>query len=75
MKIKHFIQGKGLKQLQISKETGICPSSLNRFLNGWQELSEIQVERLAKNLKLTVEEIVGNEVKDSRRKEGFHGEK
>jgi predicted XRE-type DNA-binding protein len=60
MKVKNYIQLLGLKQLQISKETGICPSSLNRFLNGWAELNEHQLVNLAKNLGLSVNEVKSN---------------
>lgn len=64
MKIKDFLKRKKIKQLRISKETGISPSKLSMFINSWAILNDSEIEAISKYLKISPKELTTNNIKE-----------
>jgi hypothetical protein len=64
MTLKDYLRSKKLKQLKISKDTGISPTKLNLFINSWSHLHEFELELLSKYLNISKKDIAANNIKE-----------
>ena len=60
MTIKEFLTRNEIRQLEIAKNFNIEASKLNKFLNGWIDLSIENQRALADYLKVGLDEIENN---------------
>ena len=56
-KIKRTRLSKGMLQIQLAAKTGIYFSTLNRLERGWLKPTEAQKKKLARALKVSIEEL------------------
>lgn len=66
MTVKQFMTISGQKICQVAKEMGVNRSTLSLKINGWEKLTEVETERMAKILGLTEEEIKQNRIRKGR---------
>jgi len=57
-KIKRILKKKGIKQLKIAEILRIDQTALSQFINGHRFISEIRIVKIAKFLKVRINEIV-----------------
>lgn len=65
MKIKELVAKKGIKQVQLVRELGASPSTINLYLNGWRKLPPKYLGKLAHILGVTISEVDRGEVEGS----------
>lgn len=58
--IKKIYRG---SQVEVAKKAKVHPSSLNMWLNGWRDITDDALLRVAKVLGVTFEELKSNNVK------------
>lgn len=63
MTLKEYIISLGYKQVEVAKLTKINIGTLNRFLNGWENIARHHEINLMKLLKLTEKQF--NDLKDN----------
>ena len=57
-KMKGVLMVRNLTQLELAHRTRINPTSISLFMRGRQNLSEAQLQKIAKELELPVQDIV-----------------
>ncbi len=63
MTLKEYLKREKVKQLKLAKETGIGPTKLNLFINGWKDLEDFELNKLSLNLKLSTDQLRSNNIK------------
>ena len=56
-KLKYFLKQNDIRQVELAKRLGICPTFLNRVLNGSKKIPEKYYPKLASELKMTASEL------------------
>lgn len=57
IKLKLFLKHNAIRQIELAKKIGICPTFLNRVLNGTKKIPEKYYPKLASELKMTASEL------------------
>lgn len=57
MNLKEVLFRKGLRQVEIAKNIGCCPSAFNKFINGWLKLPKKYQDKLCVQLDVTPKEL------------------
>ena len=64
MNLKEIRLARGMTQEELAKKTGVSQSQIARYENGDCEPTLDTLRKLSKELNCTLDELIGNEVKD-----------
>lgn len=62
MNVKQYMVIKGIRQVEVVRELGASPATVNLYLNGWRRLPPQYLRSLARILKLSIQEVDQNRV-------------